>query len=350
MLVFGLLMIAWALTRAAVSEELALRRARGGGPGSDARAPRRARRRPGRSSASTAPPKPPPTIRAPAAPAALSALDGALDLGHRGLVVVAQAGVRGVEQPAGLLEVAGAQRGDHRVDAGVLGEHVAGAGGAAARAGRRVVRCASRSDVDAERRARLAALAAALVVAGAGDASGWRPESSVTSVQSPSSSGTGSISSDAKSIRTAWPGSPHSDGELVEQAGLGADPVVLHARAQLGELAPVGRLVLAGDGEQREAQRGLQRGRGGQAERPASRSPSIVSRHGPQRVAGGRAARRRRRARTRASRRRAPARRARTRRCSPRSSARASTRSPASGSAVTVTPRSIANGSARPAL
>ena len=73
-----------------------------------ARAGRRARApagraTPGGSSASTEPPKPPPTIRAPAAPAALQPLDGGLDLRDGRLVVVAQRGVRGVEQLADAL-------------------------------------------------------------------------------------------------------------------------------------------------------------------------------------------------------------------------------------------------------
>ena len=137
--------------------------------------------------------------------------------------------------------------------------------------------------------------------------------------------------------------------ELVEQAGLGADPVVLHARAQLGQLAPVGRLGLARDGEQREAQRGLQRGR-------ARRGPSRA-RGRPRSSAGTAAARSRRPS----ARRRC---RARTR-ASPRLRSGAASAKlvllaevervgldavAASGSAVTVTPRAIANGSARPAL
>ena len=70
MLVFGLLMITWALTRP-LSEELGSERATAGGPGATTSAPA-GTATPGRSSASTAPPKPPPTIRAPAAPASLS--------------------------------------------------------------------------------------------------------------------------------------------------------------------------------------------------------------------------------------------------------------------------------------
>ena len=49
----------------------------------------------------------------------------ALDLGDGRLVVVAQAGVRGVQQGAGALEVAGGERLGHRVDARVLGQDVA---------------------------------------------------------------------------------------------------------------------------------------------------------------------------------------------------------------------------------
>ncbi len=55
--------------------------------------------------------------------------------------------------------------------------------------------------------------------------------------------------------------------ELVEQAGLRADPVVLDATAEAGELAPrvTAGIGLAGEREQRERERRLQRGRGGEA-------------------------------------------------------------------------------------
>ncbi len=53
-------------------------------------------------------------------------------------------------------------------------------------------------------------------------------------------------------------------GDLVEQPGLGADPVVLDPRAELRQLQPVG-LLGPRHAEQREAQRRLQRRRGGQA-------------------------------------------------------------------------------------
>ena len=49
-------------------------------------------------------------------------------------------------------------------------------------------------------------------------------------------------------------------GELVEQAGLRPDPLVLDPRAKLRELDPIG-LVRAGDRDQRERQGDLERGR-----------------------------------------------------------------------------------------
>ena len=72
-----------------------------GDPGSTATAPL-GRRAPGGNSASTEPPKPPPMMRAPSAPARVQAVDRALHLGHRHLVVVPQAAMRGVEQAAQL--------------------------------------------------------------------------------------------------------------------------------------------------------------------------------------------------------------------------------------------------------
>ena len=97
------------------------------------------------------------------------------------------------------------------------------------------------------------------------------------------------------------PGLAAQRRELVEQAGLGADPVVLDARAELGELAPVGRLGLAGEREQREAERRLQRGRGGE---PGAAREVALDLQAARRAARSRrrAARPRCRARTRASR------------------------------------------------
>ena len=122
MLALGLCFLVWVLARPLTTEEIIAAqkdepeeeegRRSGAGRGRRRSARRvrvRGRAGCGGSSASTAPPKPPPTMRAPAAPARLSALDGRLDLGHRRLVVVAQARVRGVEQRADLLEVAGAR-------------------------------------------------------------------------------------------------------------------------------------------------------------------------------------------------------------------------------------------------
>ena len=81
MLIFGLLMITWALTRPLGTELGASRnlqsrprtpqRRAAAGPLTTASAPAGATT-PGSSSASTAPPNPPPTMRAPAAPAAFS--------------------------------------------------------------------------------------------------------------------------------------------------------------------------------------------------------------------------------------------------------------------------------------
>ena len=59
-------------------------------------------------------------------------------------------------------------------------------------------------------------------------------------------------------------------GELVEQTGLRADPVVLDPRAELRQLDPV-ELRRVGERDQRERQRDLERGRGRQARRRAAR-------------------------------------------------------------------------------
>ena len=65
----------------------------------------------------------------------------------------------------------------------------------------------------------------------------WRsPESSTTSRQPPRRSGTGSTCSVRKSMQQRGVGRAVERGELVEQAGVRAHPVVLHARAQPGEL------------------------------------------------------------------------------------------------------------------
>ena len=54
---------------------------------------------------------------------------------------------------------------------------------------------------------------------------------------------------------------PEKRGDLIEQAGPGADPIVLNARAEPGQLEPVQRLR-AGQRHQGQAQGDLERGRG----------------------------------------------------------------------------------------
>ena len=71
------------------------------------------------------PPNPPPVIRAPSAPAARAASTDDVELGAAHLVVVAQRGVRGVEEPADLGQVAGPQGGDGLAHPADLGDDVA---------------------------------------------------------------------------------------------------------------------------------------------------------------------------------------------------------------------------------
>ena len=176
-------------------------------------------------------------------------------VGDARLVVVAQAGVGGVEQRAGPLEVAVRERGGHRLDAGVLGDHVAGALAQRVLQARQVLRARLPERLDPERRAGRLALGAALVVARGGEgvagAGVERDEPPVAEVERdrrrPRASG-------SRSAARA-PARDSRRGELVEQAGLLADPLVLHPRAQLGELAQVLRRRLAGQPEQGQAER-----------------------------------------------------------------------------------------------
>ena len=99
----------------------------------------------------------------------LEARDGRLDLGHAGLVVVAQAGVRGVEQPAGR------RRGRRRASAATVASTRAfsvstwrARRSQRLRQPRRGLGVAPREVLDAERLAGRAALGAALVVAARG--------------------------------------------------------------------------------------------------------------------------------------------------------------------------------------
>ena len=274
--------------------------------------------------------------------------DRGLDRGHARLVVVAQARVRGVQQPAGLRQVGGRaaprpsrRRGRSRTARGARG-------GAAARAaaprprGRR--RRGARRRAPRTRRGTPRGARCSRPRRGCARA----PESSVTSRQSPSSSGTGRSSSVAKSIRSAAPARLCSEASWSSSPVSRADPVVLDARAELRQLDAVG-LLGARDGQQRQAERGLERRRRGQAgalrDVAGEREPRARRRRRPPR-----AARPPCRARTRASRSARPGAAASNASDSPRSRASARISPPSSGSASTVTPRSIANGSARPPL
>ena len=170
------------------------------------------------------------------------------------------------------------------------------------------------------------------------------PESTVTSRQSPRSSGTG-VDREVAEVdpqRVARP-APQSTASWSSRP-VRAPTWSFSTREQSFASSTRSAGVL----EQREAQRGRQRGGGRQAgavgEVALDRQPARADRRGRRR-----AARRPCRGRTRASRvarlRRARTRRARRGRArAPRSGRRRS------GSAVTVTPRSIANGSARPVV
>ena len=104
-------------------------------------------------------------------------------------------------------------------------------------------------------------------------------------------------SSERKSIRSALLGLAEQRRDLVEQAGVGADPLVLHARAQARELEAVGRRDVgarpAGPGTARPPARPTRT-----APSRAARSPVISSRAADQRQPaalqlGDRAARKR---------------------------------------------------------
>ena len=146
----------WATSEPGRTRRPASQRRRAGGPGATAAAPAGSAA-PGGSSASTEPPKPPPTMRAPAAPARLSARHRGLDRGHARLVVVAQARVRGVEQPrrppAGRRRAArrpSRRRGRSRSARGARGGR-SGAGSAAAASGSAALRCSTPSASHAAR-------------------------------------------------------------------------------------------------------------------------------------------------------------------------------------------------------
>src|SRR6188472_4499978 len=80
--------------------------------------------------------------------------DGALDRVSRGLVVVAQAGVRGVEERPERRGLAVLERANGGLDAGVLGEHVADAAVERGGEGAEIARARVAQRAQAEQRAR----------------------------------------------------------------------------------------------------------------------------------------------------------------------------------------------------
>jgi hypothetical protein len=198
--------------------------------------------------------------------------------GHRRRVVVAQAGVRGVEQPPASSRSPARAPAHHRVDARVLGEDVAAR--AASGSGRRSSRpCASRSDAMPSRSRRLAALAAALVVAGLGDrvrgAGVERHERPVAESSGRVDPSDGSRSDGVPGCRTATASWSSSRSR--------ADPVVL--TRETGLASSRGRPArLAGTASRRG-----KRGRAGRARRGRSRARGRLDREpaGAARSRGG---------------------------------------------------------------
>ena len=184
---------------------------------------------------------------------------GALYSGRRGVVEVAQARVRGVEQRAHRGQVARAQRGVRGVDARVLLDHVAHA--PVQRIGQPpgVVGARLAQRLDAEHLGGPRALGPARVVArlavrvGLAGVDGDQPpviqrERDVGDVDG----------AEVDAQRVALAGEQRRG--LVEQAGLRAHPAVLDARADPRERQAVD-VVGVRQRQQREAQRALQRGR-----------------------------------------------------------------------------------------
>src|SRR4051812_567844 len=261
MLIMSACFIAWALWRPLGEDEEASEPAGGGsgGDGDDAVGARAAGGEQRQHRAAEPPAHHPRAGRA----GALEAIDGRLDLGHRRLEIVAQAGVRGVEQLPDRPEIARVQRRHRRLDPLVLVQHVSRPLALGAAEAPRRLRVGVAQVLDAERLRRGAALRAALVVAALGMRVG---RARVGGDELPAAQlerhGLQVERLEVDPQRAAL--LTEQRCELVEQAGLGADPVVLHARAQLRQLDAV-RLARAGDAEQREAQRRLERGRGAEA-------------------------------------------------------------------------------------
>ena len=174
-----------------------------------------------------------------------------LDGWGRALVEVTQAGVRGVEQGAELLERSAVQGRDGGTHPSVFPEHVPHTAGEHRRQllGAALPRIPQR--LHPEQLARPRTLGAALVVAGARQ----RPGIAGVDRHQPPAAGEherhrldGEIGKVDAQRRV---GLAVERGELVEQAGVGAQPLVLHARAQPRQLATVE--LGAGEAEQGQA-------------------------------------------------------------------------------------------------
>ena len=278
---------------------------------------------------------------------ALEALDGRLDLGDRGLVVVAQARVGLVEQAADRLEVARAQRLDGGVDARVLAQHVAGA--PAARLGEPLRRrgVGGAQVLDAELARRRLALGAALVVARRRRARARRR--SRPSRAASRAGRAGRARSRAWRSRSAARGPPR---RAATRAGRAARSRRRPSRSRPASRASPARAGRAPRRPRRRAARGTAPSRAPPRRtgpEPCGTSPVNVTRAGTSSTPAAVSSATMPRANARQpSARSGPA--SGKASGSPRSSATTSKRSPSSGSAVAVTPRSIANGSARPPL
>ena len=168
--------------------------------------------------------------------------------------------MRGVEQAAHLVELARRQRRHRVLDARVLGDHVPRPlaqrrGQLLDRVERRVAQAGH-----AELLTRASALRAALVVARSGVGvlltRVERDQPVVAEVQRHR------LHAQRAEVDSQRPvGLAEQRGDLVEQAGLGADPIVLDPRAGLGQVHPVG-LGNAGQPDQGKGQADLERGRG----------------------------------------------------------------------------------------
>ena len=302
---------------------------------------------PGGNSPRIAPPKPPPTMRAPGGAGRAEALDGAVDLGHGDLVVVAQARVRGVEERADGREVARVERGDGLVDARVLGEHVADApvervrepGGGV----RRRRRAASR---------RRAPRPPPRTRAGGRCSPTRRARARPRSRPSRGASRRGPARRGRRRGCACRGGSRGPRGRRARRVGRAARSARRPSRSRPASTAARGRA-----GRARRARCGRAgRARGRPRARPTRTARSRAGRRrgcaGRRRRGRGRpaGARRRCRARRRASPRPAPASPTANVSVSPRSSACASMRPAGPSAASTVTPAAIANGRQRPSL